>query len=38
MGKVSESTLFQKRDKNGQEVFKKLFDITNHQENANKPQ
>ena len=35
-GQGPEQTLFQRRPTNGQQVQEKMFNITSHQENANK--
>ena len=35
MGRGTEQTFFQRRHTDGQQLHKKMFNITNHQENAN---
>ena len=35
MGRRSEQTFFQRRDTDGQEVYEKVLNIPNHQQNVN---
>ena len=35
MDRIPEETLFQRRHTDGQQALEKIFDITNHQGNAN---